>query len=362
MSVRAVPEAAHDGLTWWVSPDAVREAIGAWAATSRAGRVRPGPERPSAETIRTAVGVACAIAELAAGMPDSPDAVSLQARLEGGRAEDASRFALMRPVPYDLRRLGDLAGAGLRDVERALDVLYGAGVVAQPNGARGPLALAPDAIVPAPAVASIGWAAVRERLGAVGAAIAAPCAVLRALAEQADAAGDGTRTADGPGAPVRLSVRDLEGLTGFGRSTVSDAVAALVRARLLDVDTRAGHTGRFVLRAAAFGAPDDAPAVQSGATTGLSPAPVPGAGAAGSAAPRGAVRAQAAAAPDAPGAAPISGPVVGASGAAPALIGSFAGTPIYAPAGTPLVVECDAAGRWSCRVGPYLQLGPIGPT
>lgn len=45
--------------------------------------------------------------------------------------------------------------------------------------------------------------------------------------------------------------------------------------------------------------------------------------------------------------------------AAPVLLGSFAGTPIYAPPGTPLVVECDADGRWSCRVGPYLQLGPV---
>jgi hypothetical protein len=41
------------------------------------------------------------------------------------------------------------------------------------------------------------------------------------------------------------------------------------------------------------------------------------------------------------------------------LVGTFAGTPIYAPAGTPLVVECDAEGRWSCRVGPFLQLGPV---
>jgi hypothetical protein len=69
-----------------------------------------------------------------------------------------------------------------------------------------------------------------------------------------------------------------------------------------------------------------------------------------------------------------TGGIAGAVGAAPAaalptgrpagagavvLVGTFAGTPIYAPAGTPLVVECDAEGRWSCRVGPFLQLGPV---
>jgi hypothetical protein len=46
---------------------------------------------------------------------------------------------------------------------------------------------------------------------------------------------------------------------------------------------------------------------------------------------------------------------------APVLLGHFGGTPIYGPPGTPLVVDCDADGRWTCRVGPLLTLGPVAP-
>ncbi|HEY0779872.1 MAG TPA: hypothetical protein VGD56_18045, partial [Gemmatirosa sp.] len=228
----------------------MREAIGAWAATSRAGRVRPG-----LDVMRTAVAVAGAIAELAARVPATADTVPLQPRLAAGSPEDAARFALTCPVAYDVRRLAELSGAGAREVERALAALHGAGVVARPHGERGPLALTADVLAPAPTVAAIAWPVVRERLGAVGVGVAAPCAVLRALAEQVGA-GDDAEPAlpGGAAAPVRISVRDLEAFTGFRRSAVSDAVAALVRARLLDADARAGHTGRFVLRGSAFGA------------------------------------------------------------------------------------------------------------
>lgn len=45
---------------------------------------------------------------------------------------------------------------------------------------------------------------------------------------------------------------------------------------------------------------------------------------------------------------------------APIYLGEFAGTPIFAPPGTPLIVECDRNGRWTCRVGPLLRLSPVG--
>jgi hypothetical protein len=156
-------------------------------------------------------------------------------------------------------------------------------------------------------------------------------------------------------------VRDLEDATRFGRSTVSEAVAALVRARVLDADTRAGHTGRFAVRPSAFGLPDDEPGPATPPTSTLTtsaPLEVPGARAAPGAPGRpGRPEVAAAADPTARVAAPVvAGP---AAVGAPVLVGTFAGTPIYAPAGTPLVVECDADGRWVCRVGPFLQLGPV---
>lgn len=331
-------------LAWWVSPDAVRQAIGAWAATARVGRARP-----ATELVRTSVGVACAIAELAAA--DLWDADTLPLRARGDvRAGDAGRDALTRPVVYDPSRLGELSGASTRDVDRALDVLRQAGVVSQPQGARGALVLGVDYVAAAPAVAAITWPAVRERLLLVAAPVAAPCAVLRALAERLGAVDLSGRADKLPS--VRVSVRELELVTEFRRSTVGEAIASLGRARLLDADARAGHTGRFVIRPAAFGLPDDEPFVAAVEVARSQP--------------------KAAAAvldADRVTQAPLTGeqavkravgttPVPTALGAS-VLVGTFAGTPVYAPQGTPLVVECDTEGRWSCRVGPFLQLGPV---
>jgi hypothetical protein len=251
-------------------------------------------------------------------------------------------------MPYEPARLAELAGVAVRDAERALGVLQGAGVVRRTGGgAAARVALDAGVLAPLPAAARVDWAAVRRRLADVGAAVGAPLAVLRALGERLGAV-DPTDAAPAL-PPVRASVRDLEDATRFGRSTVSEAVAALVRARVVDADTRAGHTGRFVVRPAAFGLPDEAPAGRAAAAP---PASVPATGAR-AAGPAGAP----AALPSA--AAPAGGHPAPAAGAA-VLVGTFAGTPIYAPAGTPLVVECDAEGRWVCRVGPFLQLGPVG--
>jgi hypothetical protein len=335
----------------WVSSAAVRQAIGAWAYTRAGGEPHPGDD-----VVRAAVAVACALAECVAAAVGGADAWSSRAAPDPTDGGDAP---LARPVAYDPARLGELAGVPARDVDRALAVLRGAGVVrwtGAGSGAR--VALDGAVLAPLPAVARVDWAAVRRRLAAVGAGVGAPVAVLRALAERmgaVDVAGAGTGAATELPS-VRASVRDLEDATRFGRSTVSEAVAALVRARVLDADTRAGHTGRFAVRPSAFGLPDDEPGPAAPTTSAL-PA-VPGAPAAHGAPGRpGGPAVAAAADPTARAAAPVvAGP---AAAGAPVLVGTFAGTPIYAPAGTPLVVECDADGRWVCRVGPFLQLGPV---
>ena len=345
--VAPAPSGRADRLASWVSSDAVRQAIGAWAATARVGR-----SRPTTELVRTAVAVACAIAEVAASEAVDSGALLLRPRDSSG-TEDADRIALTRPVAYDAAQLGELSGASPRDVDRALDVLRQARVVSQPQGERSPLVLNGDCLEPAPAVAAVAWATVRERLAAADAPIAAPCAMLRALAERLGAPdvgrGGGTLPA------VRVSVRDLELVTEFRRSTVSEAIASLVRARLLDADTRAGHTGRFVIRPAAFGLPDD----EAPVSLSRGPARFRDVASAASQSVAGAPCGAAGVVP----AETYAGRIAPATTAAeaPVLIGTFAGTPIYASRGTPLVVECDADGRWSCRVGPFLKLGPITP-
>ncbi len=342
----------------WVSSAAVRQAIGAWAYTRAGGEPHPGDD-----VVRAAVAVACALAESVAAAVGGADAAWSSRAAD---PTDGSDAPLARPVAYDPARLAELAGVPARDVDRALVVLRGAGVVrwtgagsGAGSGAR--VALDGAVLAPLPAVARVDWAGVRRRLAAVGAGVGAPVAVLRALAERmgaVDLAGAGAGAAtELP--TVRASVRDLEDATRFGRSTVSEAVAALVRARVLDADTRAGHTGRFAVRPSAFGLPDDEPGPATPTAVTISALPgVPGAPAAHRAPVRpGGPGVAAAADPTARVAAPVvAGP---AAVGAPVLVGTFAGTPIYAPAGTPLVVECDADGRWVCRVGPFLQLGPI---
>ena len=316
----------------WVSAAAVRQGIGAWAYTRAGGAPHPGDE-----LVRAAVGVACALAECAAESAAGADAPWAEDGAESGGP-------LTRPVAYEPARLAELAGVTVRDVDRALELLQGAGVVRQSQAGAVPrVALDAGVLAPLPVAARVDWAAVRARLAGAGSVVGAPTAVLRALAERMGAV-DVAGVGGGELPLVRASVRDLEDATRFGRSTVSEAVAALVRARVLDADTRAGHTGRFVVRPAAFGLPDEAPAPAVGAP----PAPMATSAAHGRSSDR-------AAAPAGRGVADGHRVATGA----PVLVGTFAGTPIYAPAGTPLVVECDAEGRWVCRVGPWLQLGPV---
>lgn len=331
----------------WVSASAIRQAIGAWAY-SLGGNDR---RRPTPEAVRAAVGVACAIRELT---------LELHRGVRPGGADIQSVDALP-PAPADAALLGERAGCTARDVEQAVELLCTAGVVErQRSGSGATVSLSHTILAPHPAVARLGWAEARDRLRRVEASLAPALAVLRELAAQIGAIDDQETVP-----ALRASVRDLEDATGFGRSTISTALDALERARLLDVETRAGRTTRFGLRPAAFGRPDEPPrtGVQDVLRVGGEPieqprTPSTGAsfGLAGATAAEG--RVPTGVVPAAALRPPAGSPT---STAAPVLLGSFGGTPIYAPPGTPLVVACDKHGRWTCQVGPLLQLGPIDP-
>lgn len=315
----------------WVSTAAVRQAIGAWAYSLGAGERRPGPE-----DVRAALGVACAIHEMA-----------LDPARQRWRVPSAVN-ALSTSVPEDLEQLAMRSGFGARETARALDLLVAVLAVSRQLGAAGATVVLADSILsPAPAVAALDWNAVRDRIAVVGTSLAPALAVLRELAGM-----QGTLAPQGDFAAVRASVRDLEDATGFGRSTVSEALGGLERARLLDVEARAGRTTRFRIRPAALGHGDELPqiaAVETQSSDAIAPIhPV---------LPRDVGAVDAALGASAVGTrvvAPLPPLPVGA----PTFVGEFAGTPIYAPSGTPVVIDCDAEGRWTCQVGPFLTLGP----
>lgn len=305
------------GADLWVSPAIVRERIGAWAYAHAAEADRPGVAE-----VRRALAVAAAVAESAHAVWRDPEETPLwEVDVVADEAELARRSRLAS-----------------RDVAGALELLVRTGVVAStrnPDARSDALRLEHEVLEPAPAVAQVAWDGARARLEAAGAGAAAALAVLREVARASGPVPDATR------APfVRYSVRELEAATLFGRSTVSEALGALERARLITLDARRGQTMRCALAPAAFG--HELPGPVAEATIGDERRQTPATGGRG--------------------AALLPSPVPTAtSSAAPVLLGEFAGTPIYAPAGTPLVVECDAEGRWSCRVGPLLKLGPVAP-
>lgn len=324
-----LPRAAEQ----WVSAEAIRRLIGAWAYGALAEADRPG----SAD-VRRAVGIGCAVAELA---------------LEDGRSPFSARVELPLweiDVEVPAARLGELAGYADRDAVAGVDLLRRSGAVLTTDERGTRVRLAEAVCAPLPGAAGVSWGAARAALQALGVAVGAMAAPLAVLREVAQASGPVPDPAAAP--HVRYSVRELEAATLFSRSTVSETLALLERAGLLATEARRGQTLRCALTPRAFGV----------ATRG---------GAAGQRAH------QMSAVPGAPVSETGTAPATEASGAtkAPASIatvqadggqvpsgvvrlGEFAGTPIYAPVGTPISVATDAAGRWICRVGP-LVLGPV---
>lgn len=328
----------------WVAPAAVRRLIGAWAYSAL-----PEQERPGSAEVRRAIAVTSAFAELATRAQRTPFGARTGGAAESFRLWDVE-------VATEPSRICELTGYSPHEVNAAVELLRRSGVlevldatpaamgVAGQGSAR--VRLVETACEAAPAVSRVEWDAARAALQEAGvamSALAAPLAVLREIARASGPIGDPSAAPH-----VRYSVRELEGATLFSRSTVSEALAALERARLVSTDARRGQTLRCVLtpRACGLGAEEEA-----------LPAP--------------AVSQQSSVLPSAGDPSPVSSerrvdsPPSGAAHVSPlvpggvVLLGEFAGTPIFGPPGTPLVVECDARGRWTCTVGPHLRLGPV---
>lgn len=315
----------------WVSADAVRGAVGAWAYTEL-----PEAERPGAAELRRAIGVAAGLAEVAVGNSRSPF---------GAGPLPTALWDV--DVPADVERLGELAGCAAREALASLQLLRQCGAVVVSPERPDHVRLTAAACESAPGVASVDWASVRDALrdvGIPGNATAAPLAVVRELARAAGPVPDPLQAPQ-----VRFSVRELEGATLFSRSTVSEALASLERAGIAVAEARRGQALRCSLTPRAFGLGGPSSrartAVRGPLADPLAPDPVR---VAPEKLPSGDLVADLS---------PMS-PVSHAAGATVKL-GEFAGTPIYGPSGTPIVLECDEQGQWTCRVGPHLRLGPV---
>ncbi len=340
----------------WVSSAAIRKAVGAWAYS-----LSGSDQRPTDADTREAVAVASAFTELVQDPAARRwrDGREAEGSAASAAAEVGDRFR--DRIVLDPRELGRRSGLSDRTVEAAIALLVAARVLAQhtdPAGITG--CITPAVWAPAPAVATVRWDSVRSRLDAVGASVAPAMAVLRELATDVGAV-DST----GAGPAVRTSVRELEHRTAYGRGTVAAALQALERGGLIALETRAGRMTRFTICEVAFGrGTDGGDALRPSATESVrarrdGPLRNPGR-ASGAAEPVGGPQSSVLEAPIASATDTATGRSAPTTGTA-VPIGEFGGTPIYAPLGTPVTLECDADGRWSCRVGPFLRLGPLGP-
>lgn len=340
----------------WISPSEVRQRIGAWAydrtsvntfssssakaASKSVSRYAGVRRRPTPVDVRRALAAASAVAEVAHATWRDPGATPLWAV----------------EIPADEAQLAVLSGLTKQDATAAIDLLLHVGVIERAGGQDGldgtRLRLVRETLEALPGLTLISWDAARERIEVAGGSIPSALAVLRELARATGPVPDPERVPH-----IRYSVRDLETDTQFGRSTVSEALGVLERAGLVSLDSRRGQTMRYALTPAAFGIRvverDNVATVQA-----VVPEPNT---ASASAFPPTSVPAPVTVVPAANVDASDDGHVSGSPKmvAASALIGEFAGTPIYAPPGTPLVVERDTNGAWTCRIGPFLRLGPV---
>lgn len=313
----------------WLADRTVWARVAAWA-TSESGRER---WFRTDEGQRTAAGVAAAVLEL--------EREPQWARWANGSVPPDKRAA---SVPVDLDELAARAGTSIEVAGRALDALAGAGVIERATeGGHTVVRTDPACHIVASACAAVAWPQVRAALHAAGSPVAAPLAVLRALVMSLAGAEAGQASPE-----LRASIRELADATRYGRTAVADALNALQTVGLIDSRVRAGRPTRFVVCPAAF--------KHDGSALGQGSAPVT---------PDEVARAQISRTTRRPKrATPRS--LVADGGVsrprsphhAPILLGEFAGTPIMAPAGTPITLEQDDSGRWYCRVGQHLRLGP----
>ncbi|HEY0779887.1 MAG TPA: hypothetical protein VGD56_18120, partial [Gemmatirosa sp.] len=210
----------------FVAFDTVRELL------ARAEAALPRDQQASDAARRAALGVACAIAEIARGTDVTAD-----------------RSLWMIEVPEDVRDLVERTGLPVRDVREGLRILTEAGVLDRVVArTANRLRLVEEAVISAPVLARVAWAPLRAALQARGASVAPALAVTRAIAARTA----GIR-ADHVGDPVTLTQQDLAATTLFGRTAIVAALRSLAAIGALTVEARRGTWTECRLDPAVFG-------------------------------------------------------------------------------------------------------------
>lgn len=186
-------------------------------------RVRGRLEGEPREVVRAAVAVAVALAE---------------------RPEDEPAAEVWRgwsaPAVVEPALLAERTGLSPTEVESALAALGAAGVLRREAGAAERATLDPEILAELPSLARAPWPTVRDRLRARGGGWAVPLALYQELTLQGGAA-----SADSPGRWVQCSVATLADAMGYGRTAITQALAALDEAGLLE---RSAQPARRALR------------------------------------------------------------------------------------------------------------------
>lgn len=387
----ATPSALPIGgtATFAVSARAVRECVGAWAATQSAGR------RPDGMAWRDGLAVASAIVEAAhallpSGATGEPGA--------GPPAPWEVPVSVSRE-PQDLVRRTYLRADRVRAV---VDLLVSARVLdlVERTGDEWQVRLRSEVFEDAPVLAAVAWDMVRDRLGLSTGAPAA-LAIVRELARRTSPGARADRHFE------RLTFLEIGELTGFGKSALRTGLTACIRGRLLEARTRERVASYYRLLPAAFGRGDayhtdldeaHGPAAADRGADDLDVVDVPRRSRVASAAVMSAVgagrRARGAAAgatipaaargpapviaaasarpvvsddprevvpvpvPTVPGADPVVPPVRSTTLVAAALVIEVNGIPVPLPPGARPVLEQDEAGTYWYRVG-TMRFGPI---
>ena len=340
---RGAPAAARGVLALkaprgvFVACDTVRELL------ARAEAGLPRDQQASDAARRAALGVACAVAEIALGTDVTAD-----------------RSLWTVEVPEELHDLVERTGLPVRDVREGLRILTAAGVVDRVVArTANRLRLAEDAVGAAPVLARVAWGDLRTVLRAHGASVAPALAVTRAVAARTA----GIR-ADHVGDPVALTQQELAATTLFGRTAVVAALRSLADIGALTVEARRGTWTECRLGPAVFGGE-----AYRTPSSGMSPTAVDAGVAATRAAAAPPVVVQHTAlggsqrqVPSVQGTPPASG-LAGGTGMSMEIGGVLVplqpGMSVQPPPGAQLVIEIDPDGRRYLRIDASIRLGPL---
>jgi DNA-binding IclR family transcriptional regulator len=187
---------------------------------------------PAARLVRVALA---GVGELDRNVLRAAIAV-VEALAEQGRGGvEPERFWWERPVAASVTGLAARTGLLAAEVEAGLEVLCQSGALdgTPEDGWR----ISPDVLCEEPALASLDWTTIRERLGRSRARLAPAAAILRELV-RISPVGDLE-------APVAVRIGELTDSSLYGRSAVTNALADLEKAGLI---TRAAATTRQGVR------------------------------------------------------------------------------------------------------------------